>query len=232
MKELRAIKRIIKLKNLKIIYEKLLNRAKESNIKVFNERQFYEFFVSYKLLNKRIDEPILVLKHDVDHTLASIRIILEIEHRFGVSSTFHVRADEKKYHLKDAQLILQNQDIALHQVNDPSEEKEKLLKYFGNIIGVSTHGGYESSTVFNDNLLRKLSSDFQYISDGLLRPRKISFLNNMLLVPIDSADIYFENLILKLEKMIKEKEIMVFNTHVEYFSPFNFLISELTRKFR
>lgn len=230
MKELRAIKRIIKLRNLTKTYEKLLATAKIANIKILNEREFFQYYSSKILEIDDVNEPILVLKHDVDHTLKPIKKILDIEKHFQVSSTFHVRADEAKYSLEEARQEFLNCDVALHQVHDPFEEKTKISKYFNNIIGISTHGGHESNTVFNHDFLDSISNEFSYISDGLLRPRKIDFLNKMLLIPIDSADIYFEDPVQKLKDAIKEKHVMIFNSHVEYFMPMDFLLKELKRK--
>lgn len=232
MKEFRAIRRIVKLRNLTKTYEKLLATAKYANVKVFNERKFFEYFSSEIKEIHNVNEPILVLKHDVDHTLRPIKKILDIENKYNVSSTFHVRADEVKYSLEDAKQVLLDCDIALHQVHDPFEEKTKIMSYFKNVIGISTHGGHESSIVFDDNFLNSISSEFSYISDGLLKSRKIGFLNKMLLIPIDSADIYFEDPIQKLNITILKKKIMIFNSHVEYFMPSDFLIKELNRIFR
>ena len=232
MKELRAIKRIIQLRNLPKTYEKMLAKAIHSNMKVFNEREFLNYFKSDIYSIEKSNEAILVLKHDVDHTLKPVSKILTLERKYNVSSTFHVRVDEKKYTLEDAKIVFKDCDIALHQVSDPITEKKKIMKYFNDVIGISTHGGHESSTVFNKEFLNSISNDFSYISDGLLRPGKIEYLNKMLLIPIDSADIYFEDPIVKLENAINNKSIMIFNSHVEYFMPFDFLFKEITRKFR
>ena len=232
MKELRALKRIIKLRNLPRTYENLLDKATKANIKVFNEREFYNYFKSDIGSIEKLTEPILVLKHDADHTLKPVSKILRLERMYNVRSTFHVRVDEKKYTLKNAKIVFKDCDVALHQVNDPIKEKKKLLGYFKDVIGISTHGGHESSTVFNKEFLISISNDFCYISDGLLRPGNIEYLNNMLLIPIDSADIYFEDPIKKLENAIKNNSIMIFNSHVEYFMPLDFLFKELSRKIR
>lgn len=229
MKELRAIKRIIKLRHQPGIYRRVLEIATESKIPVLNERQFLDYFSSAETEGR--SEAVLVLKHDVDHTLKPLKKILEIENAFDVSSTFHVRCDEAKYSLEDAKNALTGCDVAMHQVKDPLIEKEKFSKYFDNVIGISTHGGHESDTVFNREFLEYISNDFSYISDGLLRPDPIEYLNKMLLIPIDTADIYFEDVIAKLKQAISTKSIMIYNSHVEYFMPMDFLFKELKRKF-
>ncbi|MCD4664184.1 MAG: hypothetical protein K8R68_02865 [Bacteroidales bacterium] len=231
MKELKALKRVIKLKKLKITYEKILKIAKKHGVKILNEREFYHYMEKKSFDITAIQEPILVLKHDVDRMLSPISLIDEIEKKYNASSTYHVRADEKQYLLSDAKKVFNRLDVALHLVEDVTEDKAKFQNYFPDVIGCSTHGGHEKQFVFNKDLVKELGEHFKYVSDGLLRPGPIEQQNFFLLIPIDSADIYYENLIEKLKIAIDNNKVMVLNTHVEYFTPLQYLRRQLTNLF-
>lgn len=226
MKEIRALKRVFKLWNLNKNYKKILQTAKEKNVKIINEREFYSLMKENNFRVNNINEPILVLKHDVDRMLSPIPLINSIEKKFNASSTYHVRADERQYSLTEAKKVFKNNDVALHLVGDISEDKHNFIKFFPNVIGCSTHGGYEKQFVFNEELVAELGEHFNYVSDGLLRPEPIRLKDKFLLIPIDSADIYFDDLFQKFDFAIKEKKIMILNTHVEYFTPLKYLKSQ------
>ncbi len=232
MKELRALKRVIKLRNLNKTYDKILNIAYNKNIKILNEREFYQLLEEKKINLNEINEPVLVLKHDVDRMLTPIPIIDKIEKRYNASSTYHVRADENQYKLSDAKEVFKGLDVALHLVGDVVHDKTKISQYFENVIGCSTHGGHEKEFIFNKELISELSEHFKYVSDGLLRPDPICFRDNFLIIPIDSADIYFEDLFKKVNEMIEFKKVMILNTHVEYFIPKSYLKAQFKKIFR
>lgn len=223
MKELRALKRVFKLWNLNSIYEQVLKTAYQQNVKIFNEREFYNYFQKKEFQLAAIDEPILVLKHDVDRMLSPIAVIDKIEKKYKAASTYHVRADEAQYSLAGAQNVFKTLDVALHLVGDVAKDKQNFLKYFPNVIGCSTHGGHEKQFIFNNDLIAELSEHFAYVSDGLLRPESIRLKDKFLLIPIDSADIYFEDLQKKVTAAISKKQVMILNTHVEYFTPWAYL---------
>jgi len=232
MKELRALKRVIKLRNLNKIYDKLLKIAYNNNVTIINEREFYQLLEEKINDINNVKEPILVLKHDVDRMLTPIPIIDEIEKRYNASSTYHVRADENQYKLSEAKEVFKGLDVALHLVGDVIHDKTKISQYFDDVIGCSTHGGHEKEFIFNEELISELSEHFKYVSDGLLRPDPIHFQDHFLLIPIDSADIYFEDLIKKINEMIELKKIMILNTHVEYFVPKSYLKAQFKKIFR
>lgn len=227
MKEFNALKRVFKLRNLRKDYEKLLQRAKGNNVKILNEREFYNYIKEKDFKLSTINEPILVLKHDVDRMLSPIPIINEIEKKYNASSTYHVRADEIQYSLEDAKEYFKDKDVALHLIGEVKHDKGNFIKHFPDVIGCSTHGGHEKQFIFNDDLIAELSEHFAYVSDGLLRPEPIHLKDKFLLIPIDSADIYFEDLFHKLNHAIRDKKIMILNTHVEYFTPWDYMKSQL-----
>ncbi|MDN5354989.1 MAG: hypothetical protein PWQ09_1745 [Candidatus Cloacimonadota bacterium] len=231
MKELRALKRVFKLWNLNSTYEQVLKTAYQKNVKIFNEREFYNYFQNKDFQLTAIDEPILVLKHDVDRMLSPIAVIDKIEKKYKAASTYHVRADEAQYSLPEAQKVCKDLDVALHLVGDVATDKQNFLKYFPDVIGCSTHGGHEKQFVFNDSLIDELAEHFDYVSDGLLRPEPIRIKDKFLLIPIDSADIYLENLLSKLEETIKKNKVMILNTHVEYFTPLAYLKRQFMQLF-
>jgi len=216
----RFIYRKIKLINLKRDYDEILKYLKEKNIKILNEKQFYNYWNKHK----KIKEPIFILRHDVDRSIKNIKIIEEIEKKHGVKSTLHIRVKNKSYKLKNIKKIKwKNFDIALHiefdNLNDAKNDKNALEKLtHRKIIGSSIHGGgnYHISKRKCLNILENLGIKYIVNFNYDFFPKKE---NNILLIPCKISDIdsltknkFIEN----IDMVIKKGGCSSINIHPEY----------------